>query len=329
MGKFLEAEKRRQATLKAGFAYFTGAAHGPGCFRGKPRDFCLPEGCADENLYSEIRQHCKQYFSEKGIRWHMGENGSPSVHLCDSQVCCVNFLFPFVDKPAELTDLLRPILPDVAAVIPMEPSGEYVSFEWIGQKNYLREKTPENGSRTRGANCTSADAAVMFETTSKGKHIALIEWKYTESYGSTPLRFSSKKTDRCQIYRHLYASSNFPLKKEMLASFETLFYEPFYQLFRQQCLASEMEMARELGADKVFLLHIAPARNADFKKVTSPELRPLGEDCIDVWKKLVAKSDRFLSVSVEHLFGRLRDRHSIRMRPWWQYLSWRYSPLLN
>jgi hypothetical protein len=51
------------------------------------------------------------------------------------------------------------------------------------------------------------------------------------------------------------------------------FYEPFYQLMRQQLLAREMETARECGADVVSLLHIAPAQNACFQRVTSPNLK--------------------------------------------------------
>jgi hypothetical protein len=45
-----------------------------------------------------------------------------------------------------------------------------------------------------------------------------------------------------------------------------------------------MERARELGADKVSLLHIAPAHNRDFRRVTSPSLIPLGDSAIGVWK---------------------------------------------
>ena len=72
-------------------------------------------------------------------------------------------------------------------MLPIE-DGHYVACEWIGQKNYLREKVSGNGKRTRGANCTSADAAVMFEETDGKRQIVLIEWKYTESYGGILLK---------------------------------------------------------------------------------------------------------------------------------------------
>ena len=57
-----------------------------------------------------------------------------------------------------------------------------VSFEWIGNKNYLGERVLGEGTRTRGANFTSADAVVMFENLQGQRQVVLVEWKYTESY---------------------------------------------------------------------------------------------------------------------------------------------------
>lgn len=116
----------------------------------------------------------------------------------------------------------------------------------------------------------------------------------------------------------------FPLDKTILPSFDALFYEPFYQLFRQQCLAHEMERARELDADTVSTLHIAPARNHDFLRVTSPELRALGVSVLKVWKRLVRQPDRFRSVSTEALFGNSPIAKHPEMLPWWEYISARY-----
>jgi hypothetical protein len=60
-----------------------------------------------------------------------------------------------------------------------------------------------------------------------------------------------------------------------------------------------------MGADMVSLLHIAPAHNLDFKKVTSPALQHLGNSPTQIWGKLVREKDRFRSISTEELFGRL------------------------
>ncbi|MBC8448541.1 MAG: hypothetical protein H8D78_12405 [Chloroflexi bacterium] len=325
MGRFLEVEKPRQAALKTTSQYFSSGARADGVCRGKPRPFCLPRVLAAENLFPEIRQIITSYFAAKEIKWHDGQDGNPSNHLCDSQGCCANFLFPFADKPQALTELLRLVFPTIRQMLPMEEVGQFVSFEWIGQRNYLGEKVPRHGKRTRGANFTSADAAVMFEHQDGLRQIALIEWKYTESYSSTSLKISKSGTDRTAIYAHLYGREDFPLDKRLLPSFDALFYEPFYQLFRQQTLAHEMEREQELGAEIVSLLHIAPAHNGDFRRVTSPVLRTVGDTVPDVWRKLVKKSDRFRSVSTEELFGRFPIARFPELAAWWKYTTERYS----
>jgi len=106
MGEFLESEKLHQAEFKASSPYFSNAARADGVYKGKPRPFCLPIEYAAENLFLEIRQAVLAYFASQGIKWHDGQNGQPSNHLCDSQVCCVNFLFAFSDKPDALASVL-------------------------------------------------------------------------------------------------------------------------------------------------------------------------------------------------------------------------------
>jgi len=328
MGQFLEAEKLRQAAFKGSSPYFSDAARADGPYRGRPRPFCLPRECAEENLFHEIRTPALTYFAQQEIKWHDGQDGKPSNHLCDSQVCCVNFLFPFADRPHALTELLRPVFPAIRRVLPMERKvpDQSVSFEWIGKENYLGEKT-RGRKRTRGANCTSADAAVMFEHEDGKRQIALIEWKYTESYGDTWLKFASSGTDRTKIYAPLYNRDDCPLSKSLLRDFSDgdLFYEPFYQLMRQQFLAHEMEKAHELGAKVVSVLHIAPAHNHDFRNVTSRALRSLGESATDVWKRLVRIPSSFASVSTEELFGCLAVDRVPELAAWWQYVNQRYS----
>lgn len=284
MGKFLEAERRRQARFKkANSSYFSKKARLDGVYKGKPRPFCLPLECAEENLFSDIRQTAPAYFAAQAIKWHDGQNGNPSNHLCDSQVCCVNFLFPFADKPRALTKILRPVFSDLREMLPVKGE-QFVAFEWIGQENYLGERISRSGKRTRGANFTSADAAVLFTRNDGKRQMVLIEWKYTESYSKASLKVARGSTDRTEIYMPLYLQDDCPLNKKLLPSFESLFYEPFYQLMRQQFLAHEIEKAHELGADIVSVLHIAPARNTDFHRITSPELENLGERAIAVWK---------------------------------------------
>ena len=324
MGEFLESEKIKQAKFKVSSPYFSDSARADGIYKGRSRPFCLPLEYAEENLFPEIRHTALAYFDSQSIKWHDGQNGKPSNHLCDSQVCCVNFLFPFADKPHALAEVLRPVFPAIREMIPIE-KGQYVACEWIGQENYLSEKISPNGKRTRGAHFTSADAAVMFERTDGKRQIVLIEWKYTESYSRVLLRIAKSGTDRAIIYEPLFRRDDCPINKDSLFDFDSLFYEPFYQFMRQQFLAHEMEEAHELEADIVSVLHIAPGRNADFHKVTSPKLETLGETATEVWKNLVRSRDRFISIRTEQLFGNLTPEQLPEMREWLEYIGTRYT----
>jgi hypothetical protein len=325
MGEFLNTERVRQAKFKMSSPLFSQNARADGLFKGKNRPFCLPLECASENLFCEIREQAIRFFREKEIKWHQGQNGYPSNHMCDSQVSCVNFLFPFVDKGDMLVKLFKPLFPKINRPISMEGSEQLITFEWIGKENYLGEKVSGNGKRTRGANFTSADAAVMFECVDGKRQIILIEWKYTESYSSVNLRIAKSGTDRTEIYQHLFSSNDCPLDKELLSDFEDLFYEPFYQFMRQQFLAHQMEKANELGADIVTLLHIAPEINKDFRQITSPNLANLGRTVVEVWKNLVKSKHKFMSVTVEQFFRSMIISQLPELQTWSNYISERYS----
>jgi hypothetical protein len=322
MGRFLETEKQRQIAFKALSPTLSEDARRDGVYRGRARPFCLPLEHAEENLYPGIRTSALAYTARHGIGWHHGRDGKPSNHMCSSQVCCVNFMFPFANQPQALAELLRPVYPGLQRMLPIE-DGLYVALEWIGEENYLGERVA--GRRTRGANCTSADAAVMFERTDGTQQIVLIEWKYTESYGRTCLRYSKSGTDRLGIYLPLLERDDCPIDRDFLPDWDALFYEPFYQLMRQQLLAHEMERARELGTDLVSVLHIAPAHNADFLRVTSPRLAELGDNPTAIWSRLVRQADRFCSVSTEAMFGAPMLMQFPELEPWLMYIDARYA----
>jgi hypothetical protein len=323
MGRFLVQEKRRLAIFKQISPYFSAAARADGLYHHRWRPFCLPLECAQENLYPGIREAALAYWEAQNITWHDGHAGLPSNHLCDSQVCCVNLLFPLADQPGALADMLRPLYPGLREMLPVE-AGQYVAFEWIGDKNYLGEGAISNRRRTRGANCTSADAAVLFSRNDRIRQMVLIEFKYTESYGQTSLAVSRGGTDRTSIYAPLFEHDDGPLDRGRVPGFADLFYEPFYQFMRQQFLAHEMEQAHELGADAVSVLHIAPEHNGEFQRVTSPGLVPLGDKATNVWASLLRTPGRFLSVSSERLFGGLAFAEYPALYPWLIYIRARY-----
>ena len=72
------------------------------------------------------------------------------------------------------------------------------------------------------------------------------------------------------------------------------------------------------------MLHIAPEHNGDFKRVTSPELRPLGEDVGEVWNRLLRHPNRFASVSTEEMFTGLDVEQFPELVEWWKYITARY-----
>lgn len=324
MGRFLESEKLRQVYFKETSATVSELGRQDGFFRGRARPFCLHESRSVETLYPSIREEAVAFFNRNRIRWHQGIGNAPSNHLCDSMVCGVNFLFPFSRQPEALADLLRPFYPDLARMQPIE-DGHYLSFEWIGERNYLEERISRSGRRTRGANFTSADAIVMFERLDGSRQIVLIEWKYTESYGGTSYKIAKSGTDRSLTYLPLYKVQDCIIDSEKLADFDTLFFEPFYQFMRQQLLAQEMEKAGEMGADFVSLLHISPRKNIEFRKVTSPTLRNLAPSATGVWKQLLRQPDRFLSVYTDELFGRVEHP---AMQAWKAYIQERYPSVM-
>ncbi len=93
---------------------------------------------------------------------------------------------------------------------------------------------------------------------------------------------------------------------------------------RQQFLAYEMEKANEIGVDIVSLLHIAPAHNLDFRKITSPALNQLGNSPTEIWSNLVKDKARFKSVHTETLFGGFSIEKMPKMNEWSEYLQERY-----
>jgi hypothetical protein len=271
------------------------------------------------NLSPSIREKADGYFRSNDIQWHTHANNALS-----SQVCCVNFLMPLAEMPNVLAQLVQEALGgDLPTMLPVEegPDGRpwYVGFEWIGG-DYLNE-ADVTGMRTRGANVTSADAVLRFERGGRTETL-LIEWKYTERYGA-PIPPKGNPT-RLKRYGKIVFAPNGPIRPDLDLKLEDFFFEPFYQLLRQQMLAFQMERHREQGADRVRVLHIAPAANLALHKVTSPPLRRFGSSAFTVFKNILVKPSQFVSRSTEGLFGPLIVTSGEGL-DWARYLSTRYS----
>jgi hypothetical protein len=215
-----------------------------------------------------IRDDASAYFTAHGITWHQHAN-----HALSSQVTCLNFLMPLATRPKLLASVIGNAL-GISSPTMLEvesgPDGRpwFVGFEWIGRADYLNE-VGNSGIRTRGANATSADAVVRFEHEGRIETV-LIEWKYTESYGAPiPPKGNQVRLGR---YRDLVFAPFGPVREDYGLAIGDFFWEPFYQLVRQQMLAFQMQAAHEDGAERVRVLHIAPSENRALHTVTAPAL---------------------------------------------------------
>ena len=262
------------------------------------------------------------------ITWHHCAD-----HGLSSQVCCLNFFAPLAQQPGLLSriigDALR-IAPPQMLPVEEGPDGEdwFVGFEWTGRENYLSEWHQGASSATRGMNATSADAVVKFEREGEIETL-LIEWKYTETYGAA-LNADGNPTRRLRYSNKLFAPDG-PIRADLGISLEDFFWEPFYQMLRQQILAWRMQRAREDGARHVRVLHISPRKNTMLHKVTSPSLRRLGEDAFDVFRSVLNHPNDFLFRTTDEVFGRSvsAEQNEPTAWEWSAYLRDRYTDLLN
>ena len=338
---FRDREKKRYAGLKS--TLFSDAAQDIGTYKGKPREFCLADDCSEENLYNGIRHPGVRYFGDRRITWHDGlqDRRVPSNHLCCSQSCCINFLFPFSGNPRLLRDVFREFYPDLREPLPIDAdlpladgSSPYMAFEWIGTRDYLGEHLRKRGARTRGANYTSADFAFRFRKRDGRIRLVLGEWKYTEEYVSKDLGTPSSDRDKKPLVRKRNYCPAFDRDGGVFAgwgedAYNALFFEPFYQLMRLQLLAQEMEFSRgqEMGAEVVTVLHVCPDANREFRdKVTSPYLAGMfpNKGTLEIWQELV-RDDRFMSISVEKLLDTIVEQAGTHDQGWVDYLKTRYG----
>lgn len=290
----------------------------------------LMDGCAYRlkpemarlNLNPSCEAGISKHFDDAAIQWHRHAN-----HALSSQVCCVNFLAPLAHEPELLSRVIAQAL-RIAPPSMLPVSGDrFVDFEWTGKQDYLSE-WPKDGRVTRGANATSADAVVRFKSNATIV-TALIEWKYTETYGA-PLvdrNIAGHGNDkRRKRYADKFLDPDGPIRADLGLTIDDFFWEPFYQLVRQQMLAHRMEGAREDGAERVIVLHLSPRGNADLHRVTSPALRRFGDDAFSVFSQFLVRPDRFQACSIESAFLPVIDSvppDSSSME-WAQYLRERY-----
>ena len=199
----------------------------------------------------------------------------------------------------------------------------YVGFERTGRSDYLSE-WPLGGIATRGANATSADAVLRFRSGYKVTTV-LVEWKYTESYGA-PLKAVGNPTRLLRYTGKTFAPDG-PVRADLGLAVADFFWEPFYQLLRQQMLAWRMQEAREDGADRVVVLHVSPRQNAGLHRVTAPALKRFGDDAFAAFRAVLVRPEDFVAASTEDLFGPLLAEATADAEhaAWADYLRRRYT----
>lgn len=295
---YMNNERERASRWKATTTYLPGDARGAapyvgvgGRAAGTPYDFCLPAEHAAANLLPEVRDEALALFAELGIPWHAGVSGGPSNHLLSSQVQCANALTAMVRDPERIHRAFGAAV-DIEEVLEIEPD-RFLTFEYIGPRDLLGE--PANGSRTRGANCTSVDAAFRYRAPGGRVELALVEWKYTESYQRTRKADPAKDAVRAARYQHLYEAGDGPIRP--IVPFRLMLDEPFYQLMRQQLLAWGLERSGGAAADRVRVLHVlSPVNDAYQASIVRPEMKEFGSTVDEIWQFLLRSKSRFVHV---------------------------------
>jgi len=312
---FVNGARKAATAWKAGTTELPSEAKVPASYDAKtpPLPFVLPVEYRWLNLLPEAREVARSRFEAAAIHWH-GDGDGPNPHLLSSQVQCLNALAPLVDRPADLAQWLGGFLP-VAEVIPFGAQTEspydavdHVVFEWQGLVDHLGEWG--GTAPTRGARATSIDAAVRYRTPAGTVEMALIEWKYTESYPyggrlSGAAYYHQRRLDR---YRELASDPESPVRLDQGVDYEDLFAEPTYQLFRQQLLAWRIEVTGELDVSRAVVVHAAPAKNAALlvDSLAGHRFRALAEangGLIGGWRALLRRPDRFVTVDTAMLAG--------------------------
>lgn len=273
-------------------------ARAPGVYEKHQRAYpvCLPIECASHNLLPEVRGDAIELFTELDIPWHDSVGGGPSNHLRDSQVQCVNALFQMVSDPKRIKLAFGDVV-DIAEVLQIE-DGRFMTFEYIGPTDYFDEgiRHGKDVGRRRGTNCTSVDAAFLYKTSTGATELALVEWKFTESYLTALDRNPDSDAIRIGRYAADLAAVDGPVRNDVLP-IELLLDEPFYQLMRQQLLANRLEQAGVHGADVVRVLHVLAPENTGYRdSLVRPEHRAVGGSVDEVWTKLLRTRDRFVHV---------------------------------
>lgn len=257
-------------------------------------DYALPRAYAAHNLLPEVREAALELFEKHGIAWHQSIDGGPTNHLRSSQVQCVNALGQMMADPTRIARAFGGVLDigsvrDFGEIDPAE-AGRHLTFEFVGAGDYFGEGV------TRGTQSTSVDAAFAYTTSDGTDALALVEWKFTETYPSPDRNAERKAATRLSRYESALRGADSPIDIDGV-ELTDLFHEPVYQLVRQQLLAAALEGDLTVKADLVTVVHVLSPDNAAYQaSYVAPALRGRGGSVSAVWQSLLRTPNRFVNL---------------------------------
>jgi len=291
MSAYIDKQKVKNTSLiKSGFFEDD---PGNGTYRnGKSYPFMLRD--CRKNLHHSIRSDAIEYFDRYKIKWHSME------HTVNSQVACVNHLFPIRRNKEAVLNILKTISPDFNDVLSVEDTEDYIQFEAVGGNvNLLNE-----GCNLRGKYNTAVDALIFAVDKNNKRVLIPFEWKYAESYGKKECFTDAKKSGnsgktsgevRQDRYYDLIEKCT-RLKTDESKKYGN--YEPFYQLLRQTLWADQVrQKASDFIADDFIHVHVIPDGNTTLlNKGLS------GMNMTDTWKSCLTEPDKYIVISPKELW---------------------------
>ncbi|MDR2200107.1 MAG: hypothetical protein LBR53_11795 [Deltaproteobacteria bacterium] len=218
----------------------------------------------------------------------------------ESQIACVNHLFPLRNDKNAVLNLLKTVSDDFIDVFPIpERMSGYIQFEAVGgEVNFLGES-----QNKRGEFCASIDALIIALHRDGRRFLVFMEWKYVEDYS---INWNETKKEKYKI-RYV----------ELIKQSAYLFYEktwlccgfdPFYQLMRQTLWAEKMIERKVEGfeADDFLHLLIVPKSNWKLLNGGHPDL---GGDLEKTWRSCLKDPSKFSIVSPAEMWSR-QDKDS-------------------
>ena len=317
--KFQATQRAKAVNLiNSGNEVFYGAKAGK-MFMTKVRDFVLTD--ADKNLYQPICSGVINYFKNNKISWWGGYY--PTGHVLSSQIACVNHLFLLRKEKDAVLAILKSVSDDFVDVLQIntdiyEPA--YIQFEAVSDTDHLNE-----GTITRGSNCTSIDALVYALHKNGEKWLIPIEWKYTEFYNNQNKAIEGCKENpqKCKGLERRHRYTNLINNSRILnpQNHFCYYFEPFYQLMRQTLWAEQMiihKATERLKADNYLHIHVIPSANAD---LLLKNYKCSGGNMETTWKNHLVDKSKYVIVDPVKLLNMI---DKLKYKSLIDYLQIRY-----